>query len=131
MIQILFSVMFAIFSFQMFSISYKANGVNKTLVYFPIELVKNSVTITNYHNDGFVYFNQEKFISYSNTYFDENISKYTNDYEIEYLFLDIDKEGICTTSKCQCVKISVFASFSFDFVYSKSMIYSIGESYGS
>lgn len=130
MTNIFISLMFCVFAFISFQTSFKCGGLNRSLIYLPIEIIKNNVVISDYNSRQILYFNQDDFIMDCDAYFDKISAKYALNLDITYSFYEEDGEALCLDGYCQSVKISLSSNIGFNYIYNKSMLYRIGESYG-
>ena len=127
MINILISVVFSVLSFCLFNTSICATGINRVMINIPIQLIENCVMLDMY--DGTyktLCFNKEKLEKDVGEYVATGISKYTNDYELSFRYMDPETHSYCASAACRAVKISLSASFMFDYSFSRTMYYEIG-----
>lgn len=130
MINIFVCVMFSLFSFMMFSSTFSMNAVNRSLIYLPIEIIKNSVVIDDRSEPSSIYFSEEGLRMLLDEYFAKSLTKYVNSYDYSLTFLNDDGLSYCTNDECQGVSINLQADLAFNFHFDKTMVYTIGERYG-
>jgi len=127
MINIFLSMLFAVLSFTFFETTYQVNAVNRAFINVPIQLIENSVIIKEY--DGTyesIYINQDRLETSFHTYFDENIAKYTDEYSLEFIYMDPETKGVCTSEECRGFKVYLDAKIGLSFNYHKGMYYEVG-----
>ena len=130
MVNAFLAVVFMMVSFSLFYVSTSINMVNRAVLFFPIEIIQNSVNILDADDGEDLYFNRQEMEMEVQSYFDRAIKNYVVSYQPSIIFTNDDNTMICMgpNSKCRGVKIGVQAELYFDIHYEKTMFYSIGES---
>lgn len=77
------------------------------------------ITINSRGEPTFPYFDKTRINNYIVNYLDNNLSKYSTDYEIKTKYLNRDSSTICL-SNCKEVKISIKAKINYLFTYEKA-----------
>lgn len=121
MINMLYSLMVAVMSFYMFTLTYRINGVNRTLTNVPISIFENSIPIHQESDEFIPYFDQDKLYDGLTYYFNNNIIHYSKDYQLYLSYYYQDDLSICTSDKCNAVTVRIKAKIVMDYYYDKSM----------
>ena len=127
MINILISIVFSVLSYCLFNTTICVTGINRAMIHMPIQLIENSVVIEEYEDSNReIYINKEKLETDVTSYIDASIQKFTNDYDLSFVYLNLINHSYCVIDKCRAVKISLSASFMFDYSFHRTMYYEIG-----
>lgn len=128
MINIFIAMIVAIYSFQVFSLTYQVSGIKRTVINIPMEIFENSIPFMEQENNKFVgYFDKEILESLLSNYFDDNLIKYTDKYEIKYFYYQTSDGLFCKGDYCDGIKVNVKANIIFSFTIEQKMFYEIKE----
>lgn len=121
MIYIFLAAVFAMFSFQFFTLNFSIQGLNRAIIYTPIELMMMDVS-----SDGHkVSFTTDDIESHLVEYYDKTLSRYVKDYDISFYFYNRDDESICTSNYCDGVEITIDAKLMLTYNYHRVMFYEL------
>ena len=121
MIYIFLAAVFAMFSFQFFTLNFSIQGLNRAIVYTPIELMMMDVS----NNNDEVSFTTSNIESHLREYYDKTLTRYVKDYDIEFYFYNKFDESICTSNYCDGVEITVDATLMISYKYHRVMFYEL------
>ena len=121
MIYIFIAAVFAMFSFQFFTLNFSIQGLNRAIIYTPIELMMMDVS----NNDSHVSFTTSDIESHLIEYYDKTLTRYVKDYDIEFYFYNRDDESICTSTYCDGVEITIDAKILLTYNYHRVMFYEL------
>lgn len=127
MINILLSILFSIFSLQIFTINYKFSVFSKTLLNIPMSIFEMSIPTDRIPTVNRLYYDKKMLQSYVNEYFDDNISDLCGDYQLLYFYFSTDDNLYCKTSYCDGVRITLSAYVFMGIKYENTMSYYIKE----
>lgn len=121
MIYIFIAAIFAMFSFQFFTLNFAIQGLNRAIIYTPIELMMMDVS-----NDGSkVSFTTNDIESHLLEYYDKTLTRYVKDYDISFYFYNRVDESICTSNYCDGVEITIDAKLLLTYNYHRVMFYEL------
>ena len=123
MINIFISLIFAICSFSIFTLSVKVQGLNTLLLNTPLTVFEYATT-----DEGaeYPYYIQDSIITNYKKYIEQSIYSYVDDYDIDFRFYFPENGGRCY-EHCQGVEITVKADIVFDYEYERVMFYEVKE----
>lgn len=127
MINILLSILFSIFSLQIFTINYKFSVFSKTLLNIPMSIFEMSIPTDRIPTVNRLYYDKKMLQKYVNEYFDDNISDLCGDYQLLYFYFSTDDNLYCKTSYCDGVRITLSAYVFMGIKYENTMSYYIKE----
>ena len=122
MIIMIFAAIIGVFSINLTSLSLSYTGLNRAIIYAPIEIMYNSILI---ENDG-AYFHTGKLIQIMDEYYASTLPKYCDSYTTRYYFFNEDELGICLNKSCLAFNVSISAKVRLNQDYNKTMTYRIG-----
>ena len=121
MIYIFLAAIFAMFSFQFFSLNFSIQGLNRAIIYTPIELMMMDVS-----SDGSkVSFTTDDTEEHLIEYYDKTLSRYVDSYDISFYFYNRIDESICTSNYCDGVEITIDAKLLLTYNYHRVMFYEL------
>lgn len=125
MIFIGIALMVMVMSVQCFTLTYRINGINRTLLETPISLFETSIPVIQDEGEFEAYFNKSELKKQLTYYYDTSLTKYVTDYQISYLFSKSGTAIYCLASKCDAIEIRIRAKIIYFTNYSKSMRFEI------
>ena len=114
--------------FVMASYVYKINGINRTIIQTPHSILETSIPLTMQKEEVVLYYDQSKLKNNYEKYLESEITKYSDDYQVEYYFYNTNDGGFCDITNCQGVVIKVEAKVMLGITYKREMKYEIQES---
>lgn len=127
MINILLSILFSLFSLQIFTINYKFSVFSKTLLNIPMSIFEMSIPTDRIPTVNKLYYDKNMLQGYVNEYFDDNISDLCGGYQLLYFYFSTDDNLYCKTSYCDGVRITLSAYVFMGIKYENTMSYYIKE----
>lgn len=125
MINAFIAMIVCVMSFQIFTTTYQLSGINKTLINMPKSIIENSIPLENEENNFIPTIDKTLLQENANEYFEKNLSRYTNEYKLQYLFYDKDTNRPCIIKNCSGVRITLTCKILQIFNYSQTMYYEI------
>ena len=125
MINIYLGLFVMVTAINCFTFTYRYNGINRTFMEMPISLIEMSIPLYSEDDDFIMRFNREELISNLTYYFDNTITKYTNNYHLDYYFTYTDNEEMCLDDNCTAIEITLNADVFLLAQYNKTMRYEI------
>ncbi len=119
MIIFVISSIFAVFSLQFFVINLQIQSLNRLIINTPISLFSKAV----YDLNDDLYFDVYLLEETLNDYYVNEITKYTNKYEISYYFYNLEDHSYCTLNFCKGVDITISCSLINNYHFSLTMYY--------
>lgn len=128
MIIALISGVLLIISVAMFSFTFSYQGLNKAVIFTPIELFYEDITYTD---EGAI-FDRNVIKEKLQNYYQKMLPRYCKSYTDQYYFYNIEDESLCTTNNCGGVEITIDAILNLDYRYHRVMFYELtkGDSNG-
>ena len=123
MILLMISALIGLISLQYFSLNYSIQGLNRAIVFTPIELMYKSVTV--YGENPL--FNKDDFEDLVLSYYSHIIPRYSNDYNVEFYYYNIDDDSMCLLDTCDGVEITINCKLNFTYEYHRVMFYEMSE----
>lgn len=117
---IMFSLLIAILSLHFFTVTYRLNGVHRTLFNVPISLFETSIPLVDDSPDPELYFSKEVLEEKLDSYFAFQLKKYVSTYEINYYYYNREDSSICRDDHCTSLEINLKARIVLDFQYDKT-----------
>ena len=108
-----------------FTITYKLNGINRTLLDTPISLLEVAVPTVQESEEIAMYFDRDKLINNLTYYYDSKLVDFSNSYTLNYYFTNTGSDAVCTTDYCDAVEVTITADVVFTVKYSKTMRFEI------
>ncbi len=128
MIIIAIALLVMVMSVQCFSVTYRINGINRTLLETPISLFE--VAIPLIQDDEFIaYFDKDELTKNLTYYYDNKLPKYSSDYTINYYFSKTGETSYCLGKMCNAIEIRIRAKIIFLTNYDKSMRFEVREAH--
>lgn len=117
---IMFCLTLVILSLQFFTVTYRLNGVNRTLYNIPISIFETSIPLVADDGVFIAYYDKEELDDKLTYYFDTSLKKYVNRYEVDYYYYNQSDYSICQSSYCDAIEITLTADILFNVHYQKS-----------
>lgn len=127
MINIGIALMVMVMSFQCFTITYRLNGINRTLYDIPLSIFEVSIPLAQDADEIVIYFDKDYLINQLTYYFDNKLPFYTDDYSLTYYFTNTYDEAMCLSETCTAIEITLEAEILFLTRYHKTARYEIRE----
>ena len=121
MIIMFFAAISGIFCLSLFSINFEIQGLNRAIIYTPIELMYGGIDLHAKEPK----FNVEELCSKLDYYYEKAITKYTAKYSVDYYFYNKEDDSMCVSELCNAVEISVTATLDFSYQYKRVMYYEL------
>ena len=86
MINIGIALLVVILSFQCFTITYRLNGINRTLLEIPLSIFEVAIPLVREDDETTLYYDKDYLINELTYYFDNKLPFYTDDYDVKYYF---------------------------------------------
>lgn len=125
MILIGIALMIMILSVQCFTVTYRINGINRTLLETPTSLFEVSIPIVQDNGEFVPYFDKEKLIKKLTYYYDSKLPEYTSDYQVSYYYTNVGSSSLCLLPRCDAIEITIRAKIIFLSEYNKTMRFEI------
>ena len=123
MIFFLVITMTGIISLQYFSLNYSIQGLNRAIIYTPIELMYKSVQVFG----EAPLFDKNDFEVVVKSYYENIIPKYTKEYSVGFYYYNSSDESMCLTDECNGVEITINCKLNITYQYQRVMYYEMGE----
>ena len=127
MINIGIALLVMVMSFQCFTITYRLNGINRTLLEIPLSIFEIAGPLVQENNDIVVYFDKDFLVSELTYYFDNKLPFYSSDYQLNYYFSTTGESSMCLEKYCTAIEINLDAEIIFLTRYKKTVRYEIRE----
>ena len=131
MIMLSLVVCLTLFLFSSFTLSFRLQTINRTIINTPLEIFELSIPIANIDETS-LYFDKVKLEKSVRSYYEETISEYFKTYTVSFYYYNQADKSICVSDHCDAVEITVEGNYMFNFQYEKSISYEIhkGAKYG-
>ena len=123
MIYLMISALMGLVSLQYFSLNYSIQGLNRAIVFTPIELMYKSVSM---YGDSPL-FNKEDFEDLVLSYYSHILPRYTKSYEVDFYYYNSIDESMCLTDTCNAVEITIDCKLNITYNYHRIMYYEMSE----
>lgn len=124
MILMLVSTLIGLVSLQYFALNYSIQGLNRAILYTPIEIMYKGVASLGekplISRDDFEYILM--------SYFDHIIPRYSKEYTVDFYYYNISNESMCLTDNCEGVEITIDCKLNITYQYHRVMYYELKES---
>ena len=126
MINIFLSVMMILSSICLFSITYRINGLNRTIMDAPISIFEYAIPVVTNLEEIELVFDQNNLKKKYQEYLDTTIFKYVSSYELSYRFYFPETMASCRNN-CKGVEITLDAPLLITYNFHRTMYYEIKE----
>ncbi len=124
MILMLVSTLIGLVSLQYFALNYSIQGLNRAILYTPIEIMYKGVASLGekplISRDDFEYILM--------SYFDHIIPRYSKEYTVDFYYYNLSNESMCLTDNCEGVEITIDCKLNITYQYHRVMYYELKES---
>ncbi len=117
----LISAVLLVISISFFTFSYSMQGLNKSIINTPVELLYDDV---NFMSENPKIVRAGVKVKLEN-YYKETLPKYCKDYSTQYYFYNSNDESLCTSNFCDGVEVTIDASLSLGYKYHRVMYYEL------
>lgn len=117
---IMFSLLIGVLSLHFFTVTYRLNGVHRTLFNVPISIFEASIPLTDESENPSLYFSKEVLEEKLNMYFASQLRKYVSSYSLSFYYYNQEDYSICRDDRCTSLEINLKARIVLDFEYDKS-----------
>ena len=123
MILMLLSAIIGAVSLQYFALNYSIQGLNRAILFTPIELMYKGVM--NLGDKPSISRDDFEYIVLS--YYDNIIPRYSKDYEVSFYYYNLDDQSMCLTDTCDAVEITIDCKLNITYEYHRVMYYEMKE----
>jgi len=124
MILMLVSPLIGLVSLQYFALNYSIQGLNRAILYTPIEIMYKGVASLGekplISRDDFEYILM--------SYFDHIIPRYSKEYTVDFYYYNLSNKSMCLTDNCEGVEITIDCKLNITYQYHRVMYYELKES---
>ena len=117
---IMFSLLIGILSLHFFTVTYRLNGVHRTLFNVPISIFEASIPLVKENENPTLYFDKKVLEASLDSYFSNQLKKYVSDYSLSYYYYNQEDYSICRDDQCTSIEINLKARIVLDFEYDKN-----------
>ena len=123
MILLLLSSLIGLVSVQFFTLNYSIQGLNRAIVFTPIELLYKSVTMYGENPQ----FKKDDFQDIVLSYYSHILPRYTESYDVSFYYYNSIDESMCLESNCDGVEITISCKLNLTYDYKRTMYYELTE----
>ena len=117
---IMFSLLIGVLSLHFFTVTYRLNGVHRTLFNVPISIFEASIPLVEESENPSLYFSKEVLEEKLDTYFANQLKKYVSNYSLSFYYYNQEDYSICRDDQCTSLEINLKARIVLDFEYDKT-----------
>lgn len=122
MIMAILAILILSFCLGAFAISYQINGINRAVMATPISIIEKCVVLNQGEEPKI---NKDQVSELLTYYYDNALSKYTENYWVDYYFYNVNDESYCINDNCSALDITVGAYLMYNYFYKRVMFYQI------
>ena len=123
MILMLISPIIGLVSLQYFALNYSIQGLNRAILYTPIELMYKGVSSSS----GIPLIDRDDFEYIVMSYYDHIIPRYSKSYEVTFYYYNSFDQSMCLTDNCDGVEITIDCKLNLTYEYHRVMFYEMKE----
>ena len=123
MILMLIFPLIGLVSLQYFALNFSIQGLNRAIIFTPIELMYKSVIAYGEKP----YFIREDFEDLVLSYYDKVLTRYTRHYEAEFYYYNPEDGSMCLLDTCDGVEITINCKLNATYYYHRVMYYEMSE----
>lgn len=127
MILMLFVILLTTFLFSSFTVSFRLQTINRVVIYTPVEIFENSISLLDVEDDDDMYFNKVQLYNGLKTYYDSNLKKVFKNYKMLIYYFAGENKALCVSERCKGVSVTITGKYLFDFNYLRTIQYQIKE----
>ena len=120
MANLIISIVIAILSFSFFSVTYRVNGINRTLFNIPISIFESSIPLDQETEEPIIYFAKITLENKLTSYFYNNLEKYCNNYSLSFYYYSQDDYSFCSSLNCNAIEINLNAEILLNCHYNRT-----------
>ena len=124
MILLFISAIIGVVSLQYFVLDYSIQGLNRAIIFTPIELMYKCVTA--YTDEP--HFDRDDFESIVMHYYDNIIPRYSKEYDVDFYYYNLEDHSMCLSNQCDGVEITIDCKLNISYTYHRVMYYELKES---
>ena len=125
MVAAIISFLVAFLSFNFFVYSFQINGLNRLVMSMPLSLYETAINMFGIDEEVGPYFDKEILEDNLTSFFSYHIYRYTDSYELNFYYYNIEDHSIDMDEECRAVEVKVTAPIILFQQYSKTMFYEI------
>lgn len=111
-------------SLQYFALNFSIQGLNRAILFTPIELMYKSVVA---YGDT-PHFIRDDFEGLVLSYYEKTLPRYTKNYEVEFYYYNLNDQSMCLIDTCDGVEITIDCKLNATYNYHRVMFYEMRES---
>ena len=123
MIVLLLSTLIGLVSMQYFALNYSIQGLNRAIIFTPIEMMYKSVKM--YGETPL--FDRDDFETIVLDYYSKILPRYTDNYTVDFYYYYVSNESMCLTNDCDGVEITINCKLNATYEYNRVMYYEMTE----
>lgn len=123
MILMLLSTLIGLVSLQYFTLNYSIQGLNRAILFTPIELMYKSVKPLG--EKPLISRNDFEYVVLS--YYDNIIPRYSKNYEVSFYYYNLSDQSMCLLDNCDAVEITIDCKLNMTYDYHRVMYYEMKE----
>ena len=123
MILMLIFPLIGLVSLQYFALNFSIQGLNRAIIFTPIELMYKSVIAYGEKP----YFIRDDFEYLVLSYYDKSLTRYTKSYEVDFYYYNLEDESMCLLDTCDGVEITINCKLNATYNYHRVMYYEMKE----
>ena len=127
MILMIFVIILTTFLFSSFTVSFRLQTINRVVIYTPVEIFENSISLLDIEDDDDIYFDKAKLTRSLKNYYDSNLKKVFKNYYLSIYYFSGEDKSLCVSDKCKGVSVTVHGRYLLNFNYSRTIQYQIKE----
>lgn len=123
MIYFMISTIIGLISLQYYGLNYQIQGLNRSIISTPIELMYKSVLV--YGETPM--FEKEDFEEIVLSYYSSILPRYSNSYHVGFYYYNSIDNSMCLSSECDGVEITIDCKLNISYQYHRVMFYEMSE----
>lgn len=123
MIYFMIFVIIGVISLQYYGLNYQIQGLNRSIITTPIELMYKSVLV--YGEQPM--FEKSDFEDIVLSYYSTILTKYSKDYSVSFYYYNSEDYSMCLTNECDGVEITIDCKLNMTYQYHRVMFYEMSE----
>lgn len=117
MANIIISIIISVLSFSFFTVTYRVNGINRTIYNIPIAIFESSIPLVQEKEQPTIYFDKISVELKLTSYFVSNIRKYCDKFTVKFYYYNQEDYSYCSASTCDAVEIHLSADVLINYQY--------------